>query len=97
MSRHGKSYLKGLLYGSLIGVGLALIYSPRKGEQSQALLRETAAETKQRAEEFTRQINNQAIEWGKLGEDLFSEGRVFVEKIIDRLQDRLRSSTQDIQ
>jgi gas vesicle protein len=96
MSGHRKSYLKGVLYGSLIGAGLALIYSPRKGEQSQALLRETAEETRQRAEDFSRTVTEETHEWGKLGGELYSEGKVLLDKTVDRIKDRIRSYQQDI-
>ncbi len=96
MSRKKKSYLKGVLYGSLIGAGLALAYSPRRGEESQALLREVAEETRQRAEEFSRKVTDQSSEWGKLGGDLYSEGKVLVEGAIERIMESIRSLRQDI-
>jgi gas vesicle protein len=95
MSRHRKSYLKGVIYGSLIGAGLALIYSPRNGEQSQALLRDIAEETRKRAGDFTQNITDQTTDWGKLGTEVYSEGRVLIERFVDNIMESMRSSKLD--
>jgi gas vesicle protein len=95
VSRHRKSYFKGFLYGSLIGAGLALIYSPRKGEQSQVLLREVVEDTRQRAEELVQSYKNQSVEWTRLGEDIYSRSKVLVEDVLDRIMENVRGFLQE--
>ena len=94
MGRHTKSYFKGIIYGSLIGAGLALIYTPRKGEQSLELLREVADETRQRTEEFARMTKDRANEIAASGADLYSEGKGLVERTLEGIKEGARSFKQ---
>lgn len=91
-----KSYLKGVFYGSLIGAGLAIFYTPRRGEQSQELLRDIAEETRQRAEEFSQTFKEQSEEFVKFGEDIYSQGKVLIEDALNRLIESSRSTEQDM-
>jgi gas vesicle protein len=101
MSKHRKrknravSYLKGVFYGSLIGAGLAIVYSPRKGEQSLELLKETAEETSQRIEEFARISTQRVNELTTLGADLYSEGKGLIESTIEGIKEGARNFTRD--
>jgi gas vesicle protein len=57
----GRGFLKGVILGSLIGAGAAVLFAPRPGEETQALLRERiesfdAEEAKARAREGTIQL-----------------------------------------
>jgi gas vesicle protein len=88
MGRQRKSYLKGILYGSLIGAGIALFYSPRKGEESQKLLREVAEDTRLRVEDLTNGLKTQSGEWARLAEESYSKGRVFIEEVLDRMNEK---------
>jgi gas vesicle protein len=101
MSKHRKrksrlgSYLKGVFYGSLVGAGLAIVYTPRKGEQSLELLKETAEETSQRIEEFARISTQRVNELTTLGADLYSEGKGLIESTIEGIKEGARNFNQD--
>jgi gas vesicle protein len=101
MSKHRKrksravSYLKGVFYGSLIGAGLAIVYSPRKGEQSLELLKETAEETSHRIEDFARISTQRANELKTFGADLYSEGKRLIESTIEGIKEGASNINQD--
>ena len=95
MSSHRMSYLKGIVYGSLIGAGLAIIYTPRKGEQSVELLKEIADETRQRTEEFARMARERANEIAQSGANLYSDGKELVESTLEGIKDGTRNTRQD--
>jgi gas vesicle protein len=58
MANRTQAYLKGFLFGSIVGAAAALIMAPQPGEQTRAQMGERAIELRQRAE--TRYIDMQS-------------------------------------
>ena len=58
----GNSFLMGFLLGAIAGVAIGVLYAPKVGKETRAILREKAGELKERASEV---LSRTAKESGK--------------------------------
>jgi len=58
----GNSFLMGFLLGAIAGVAIGVLYAPKVGKETRAILREKAGELKERASEV---LSRAAKESGK--------------------------------
>lgn len=66
--------------GALVGAGLALLFAPRSGEETQALIRERALEARGTAEEKVRAAQRQL-------ESRLEEARAGVQNRVERVRE----------
>jgi len=74
----GSSFAIGFLVGAIAGVAIGLLYAPKPGKETRAMLREKAGEIKEKAGEIkekagevTEKAKEAALEAGKRVKDKF--------------------------
>ncbi|MFQ6058271.1 MAG: YtxH domain-containing protein [Anaerolineae bacterium] len=83
----GKGFVAGAIVGGLIGVGAAILYAPRSGKDTQALLKDRAEAIKARVEAFDveeakARAQEQALELMEKGRALAEEKRPQLERAV---------------
>lgn len=58
----GPGFFTGFIIGGLVGAALALLFTPKTGEEMRALLRSKMATLKERAEEMSAQVKEDVSE-----------------------------------
>lgn len=61
----GSSFLIGFIIGTLAGVAVGLLYAPKSGKETRALLKEKVGEVREKAGEMTEKAREVASEAGK--------------------------------
>ena len=61
----GASFAIGFIVGAVVGVAVGMLYAPKAGKETRALLMEKAEEVKEKAEEVTGKAKEAATEAGK--------------------------------
>jgi gas vesicle protein len=60
--RGGNYFALGAIVGAALGVAMALLFAPRPGEQTRAVLKEKGIELRQRARKVTSDVPESGIE-----------------------------------
>lgn len=58
----GSSFAIGFIIGAVAGVAIGLLYAPKTGRETRAMLREKAEEVKEKAGEITEKAREAAVE-----------------------------------
>ncbi len=85
------SWFRGLLLGGMIGAGIAMLSTPRSGEENRQMLRDKGMELRDRAAatvEDTRQKANEAVRKGQAALD---EQKQNVQKTVQGVKEGVRS------
>ena len=61
----GTSFAIGFIVGAVVGVAVGMLYAPKAGKETRALLVEKAGEVKEKAEEVAEKAKEAATEAGK--------------------------------
>ena len=61
----GSSFAIGFVIGAVVGVAVGMLYAPKAGKETRALLKEKAGEVKEKTGEVTEKVKETAIEAGK--------------------------------
>jgi len=56
----GSTFAVGFVIGAVVGVAIGMLYAPKAGKETRALLREKAEEVKEKAEEVTEKAKEAA-------------------------------------
>lgn len=78
----GAGFVSGFLLGGLVGAALALILTPRSGEEARGTLRERSIELKVRAEDVATKAREEA-------DELLARGKIVLEEQKSRLQEAI--------
>ncbi len=80
IERDSASGMGSFVLGALVGAGIALLFAPRSGEETQAIIRDRAMELKGTAEEKVRDAQRQL-------ETRLDEARAGVQSRVERVRD----------
>jgi len=61
----GTSFAIGFIIGAVVGVAVGMLYAPKAGKETRALLKEKAEEVREKAGEVTGKAKEAAIDAGK--------------------------------
>jgi gas vesicle protein len=61
----GTNFAIGFIIGAVVGVAVGMLYAPKAGKETRALLIEKAGEVREKAEEVTGKTKEAAMEAGK--------------------------------
>jgi len=61
----GSNFLVGFIIGAIAGVAIGLLYAPKSGKETRALLKEKAGEVKEKASEVTGRVKESALTAGR--------------------------------
>lgn len=70
---HFSSWFRGILLGSMIGAGVALLSTPRSGIENRVMLRQKGNELKDKAVQTAEQTRSRAQEMVQMGADRATE------------------------
>lgn len=82
----------GILIGSLVGAGVALLTAPRSGEETRTLLREKGGEIKAKATTTLEDGRTRVMAIRDRGQALVAEKREDMKAAIQEIKARLRAS-----
>lgn len=94
-SRNG--LFTGILIGSLVGVGVALLTAPRSGEETRTLLKEKGGELKTKAANTLEDGRTRVQEIRDRGQALVAEKREDIKAAFQEVRARLRASTEELE
>jgi gas vesicle protein len=89
-------YWKGLLFGGLVGAGIALLAAPRSGEATRGMLREKGVELKEKALSATEEARLRAEELARQGADRVEELKERSQSFLDAQKDNLLSTVEGV-
>ena len=69
---NGSHFLVGFVVGTVVGVAIGILYAPKPGKETRALLKEKAGEVKEKAGEVTGKAREAALEAGRKVKEKFS-------------------------
>lgn len=87
IDRGGGSQVGSFIMGALVGAGLALLFAPKSGEETQAELKERALKLRDSAEERVREAQRQL-------EDRLEAARAGVTERLDTVKDAVAAGRQ---
>ena len=61
----GSSFAIGFLVGAIAGMAIGILYAPKPGKETRAMLKEKADELKEKASEVSEKAREAALEAGK--------------------------------
>ena len=106
----GGDFLAGVVVGALVGAAAALLFAPRSGEETRALIREkgieiqeradeASVEARKRAEELSAQTRQTAAEWQAKVMQAVEEGKLAgTQKKEDMLSElNAEDATEDVE
>lgn len=88
---HFSSWFRGILLGSMIGAGVALLSTPRSGIENRVMLREKGNELKDRARQTAEQTRSKAQEMVQMGADRASDVVQQGQTMMDQQKARIQS------
>jgi gas vesicle protein len=91
-----KSYWKGLLFGGLIGAGLALLSAPRSGQETRWMLREKGVELKEKALTAAEEARLRAEEMARMGAERATELKERSQSFLDTQKTTLQSTVEGV-
>jgi gas vesicle protein len=91
-----KSYWKGLLFGGLIGAGIALLAAPRSGEETRWMLREKGAELKEKALSAAEEARLRAEEVARMGAERATDLKERGQSFLDAQKNTLQSAVEGV-
>lgn len=79
----GGSFVMGLLTGTVLGAGLALLFAPKAGSELRSQLSEQAGNLKIQAKDGIRKVTENAAELADRGRDMYGKAKGAVAKGAD--------------
>jgi gas vesicle protein len=79
----GAGFVAGFLLGGLVGAGLALLVTPRSGEETRDVLVDTGIELKVKAEEVVTKAREEADDLLARGKTILEEQKARVQEAVD--------------
>jgi gas vesicle protein len=83
--------LKGILIGWLVGAGVALVYAPRRGDETRALIRDRSLELRDQAVSKVEETRWRAEELAQRGQEKVSEQKVVLESAVEGIKEGVRT------
>lgn len=87
----------GILIGSLVGAGVALLTAPRSGEETRSLLKDKGGEIKAKAATTLEDGRTRVMEIRDRGQALVAEKRENVKTAFQEIKARLRASARELE
>lgn len=89
--------LTGILIGSLVGAGVALVTAPRSGKETRLLLKEKGGELKAKAATTLEDGRTRVREIRKRGQALVAEQKEEMKAAFQEIRARLRPSAEELE
>jgi gas vesicle protein len=83
--------LKGILIGWLVGAGVALVYAPRRGDETRALIRDRSLELREQAVSKVEETRSRAEVLAQRGQEKVSEQKVVLESAVEGIKEGVRT------
>lgn len=74
-SERGGSFVMGLLTGTVLGAGLAMLFAPKSGSELRSQLSEQAGALRDTASEGYRRATDAAGEWADKGREMIDKAK----------------------
>jgi gas vesicle protein len=87
----------GILIGSLVGAGVALLTAPRSGEETRTLLKEKGSEIKAKAATTLEDGHTRLMEIRDRGQALVAEKREDVKTAFQEIRAKLRAPAGELE
>jgi gas vesicle protein len=89
----GGSFVMGLLTGTVLGAGLALLFAPKAGSELRNQLSEQAGSMANQASEGVRRASESASQWAEKGREVYNKASEAVAKGAQEAQKYVRDTT----
>ena len=82
----GGSFMMGLLTGTVVGVGLGMLFAPKAGSELRNQLSEQAGSLATQAQDGIRKVTETTGDWAERGRDMYGKAKDAVVKGADEAQ-----------
>ena len=92
---HPGAVVAGILFGGLVGAGVALLTAPRSGEETRTLIREKGIELKERGADVVEQTRTRAIDMKERGQAAIEERASNLKEAFQEFKEGLTASIEE--